>query len=60
MKRWCVNITGVSGGTDTRKGAESIFEMLSENFSKMRKTFKPQIQNIAYNSRVVNTTITKI
>ena len=43
-----VNVTRIQGGTDTRKGTEAVLEeTLSENFSKMRKNFKPQVQNIS-------------
>ena len=47
MKRWCVNITGVPGGTDTpwAEGEEARFEeTLSNNCSKVSKNFKPQSQ----------------
>lgn len=43
-----MDITGVPGGTDTRNEPKAIFEeTLTENFSKRRKKFKPQIQKVS-------------
>lgn len=50
MKRWCVNMTGVPGGTDTSwaETEEARFEeTLSNNCFKMSKNFKPQRQEMS-------------
>ena len=49
VKRWCVNMTGVPGATDTSWAEEEArFEVtLSNNCFKMTKNFKPQSQEMS-------------